>query len=48
MRHFLVVVRGIFLRGAGWEVLKPQIITLYAMGITLLAFATTRFRKTTA
>lgn len=46
MRHFLVVVRGIFLRGAGWEVLKPQIITLYVMGISLLAFATTRFRKT--
>lgn len=48
MRHFLVVVRGIFLRGAGWGVLKVEIITLYVMGIALLAFATTRFRKTTA
>ena len=48
MRHFLIVVRGIFLRGAGWDVLYPQIITLYVMGICLLGFATTRFRKTTA
>jgi ABC-2 type transport system permease protein len=47
MRHFLVVVRGIFLRGAGWEVIGVQIITLYVMGIALLAFAASRFRKTT-
>lgn len=48
MRHFLVVVRGIFLRGAGWDVLHVQIITLYGMGIGLLLFAASRFRKTTA
>ena len=48
MRHFLVIVRAIFLRGAGWDVLQVHIITLYVMGISVLAFATTRFRKTTA
>ena len=48
MRHFLIVVRGIFLRGAGWDVLSPQIITLYAMGIILLTFAASRFHKTNA
>jgi ABC-2 type transport system permease protein len=48
MRHFLIVVRGIFLRGAGWDVLHVQIITLYVMGASLLAFATTRFHKTNA
>jgi ABC-2 type transport system permease protein len=48
MRHFLVVVRGIFLRGAGWEVLHVQIITLYAMGVVLLTFAASRFHKTNA
>jgi ABC-2 type transport system permease protein len=48
MRHFLVVVRGIFLRGADWEILRTQIITLYVMGVILLGFAATRFRKTNA
>ena len=48
MRHFLVVVRSIFLRGGGWDVLHVEIITLYVMGIGLLVFAASRFRKTTA
>jgi ABC-2 type transport system permease protein len=48
MRHFLVVVRSIFLRGGGWEVLSTEIITLYVMGIVVLLFAASRFRKTTA
>ena len=48
MRHFLVVVRGIFLRGAGWEVLHVQIITLYVMGAVVLLYAASRFRKTNA
>ena len=47
MRHFLVVVRAIFLRGAGWDVLRPQIVTLYVMGFAILGFAASRFRKTT-
>jgi ABC-2 type transport system permease protein len=48
IRHYLVIVRGVFLRGAGWSVLFPEILTLLLMGLTLLWFATTRFRKTTA
>ena len=48
IRHYLVVVRGIFLRGAGWEVLRIQILTLLGMGVTVLWYATTRFQKTTA
>lgn len=48
VRHYLVVVRGIFLKGAGWEALWPQITTLAVMGVMVLWFATTRFRKTTA
>jgi ABC-2 type transport system permease protein len=47
MRHFLVVVRAIFLRGAGWDILQPQIVTLYGMGFAILGVAATRFRKTT-
>ena len=48
IRHYLVVVRGIFLKGAGFEVLLPQILTLAVMGTTVLWFATTRVRKTTS
>jgi ABC-2 type transport system permease protein len=47
LRHFLVVIRGVFLRGTGWSVLWPEIVTLFLMGVAALAFATTRFRKTT-
>jgi ABC-2 type transport system permease protein len=47
IRHYLVIVRGIFLRGAGWEIVMPQLLTLFAMGISVLWFATTRFHKTT-
>jgi drug efflux transport system permease protein len=45
--HYLVVVRGVFLKGAGWEILYRQIIVLLVMGVVGLWFATTRFRKTT-
>ena len=48
IRHYLVIVRGVFLRGAGWGILWPQILILLVMGVTLLGFATTRFRKTNA
>jgi ABC-2 type transport system permease protein len=48
LRHFLVVVRGIFLKGAGIAVLWPQLLALAGMGTTLLFVAASRFRKTTA
>jgi len=48
IRHYLVVVRGIFLKGAGFTILWPQILALAVMGTAILLFATTRFRKTTA
>ena len=47
LRHFLVIIRGVFLRGAGWDVLYPQMLTLLLMGLAVLWFATTRFHKTT-
>ena len=46
IRHYLVIVRGVFLRGAGWSVLAPQMLTLAVIGGTVLFFATGRFRKT--
>jgi ABC-2 type transport system permease protein len=48
IRHYLVIVRGVFLRGAGWDALHREILTLLVMGVAVLWFATTRFRKTTA
>jgi len=45
LRHFLEIVRGIFLKGAGIAELWPQFVTLAGMaGIGILA-ATTRFRS---
>jgi ABC-2 type transport system permease protein len=46
IRHYLVVVRGVFLKGAPLSVLWPQIGMLAVMGVTVIWFATTRFRKT--
>jgi len=48
IRHYLVIVRGIFLKGAGLEVLAPQIAVLAFMGVTVLWIAASRLRKTTA
>ena len=48
LRYFLVILRGIFLKGAGAEVLWPQMAALLAMGAATLAAATLRFRKTVA
>jgi ABC-2 type transport system permease protein len=47
LRHFLVVVRGIFLKGAGVDVLWPQLVALAVMGTAILFVAAGRFRKTT-
>jgi ABC-2 type transport system permease protein len=46
IRHYLIVVRAVFLRGAGWSVLAPQLLALAAIGVGVLGFATSRFRKT--
>ncbi len=48
MRHFLEIVRGIFLKGAGPAALWPQFLALLVIGAALLAIATRRFHKTAA
>ena len=45
LRYFLVIVRGIFLKGVGLEVLWPQALALFAWGATVLALATLRSSK---
>jgi ABC-2 type transport system permease protein len=48
LRHFLVVIRGVFLKGVGFEVLWTQLAALLAIGLCVMAFAVARFRKTAA
>ena len=46
MRYVMVILRGIFLKGAGMNILWPQIAALAVMGAATLGFASRRFRKT--
>lgn len=48
LRYFLVIIRGIFLKGVGPEVLWPQMVALAVMGLIVLWMATRRFSKTLA
>ena len=45
LRHFLVIVRGIFLKGVGIEALWPQMASLTVLGICVFAAAIARFKK---
>jgi ABC-2 type transport system permease protein len=45
LRYFLVIVRGIFLKGVGLEVLWPQALALAAWGLAVLTLATLRSSK---
>jgi ABC-2 type transport system permease protein len=45
LRYFLVIVRGIFLKGVGFDVLWPQFAALAAWGMIVLALAAARSRK---
>jgi len=46
MRYFLVVIRGIFLKGVGVEVLWTQLVPLGIIGACVLVMATRRLHKT--
>ena len=48
LRYFLIVIRGIFLKGVGFSVLWPQLLALTIMGLLTLRAASGRFRKTMA
>ena len=48
LRHFLEIVRGIFLKGSGVTELWPQYLALAAIAVGGLGFAIQRFAKTTA
>ncbi|MCF7688451.1 MAG: ABC transporter permease [Cephaloticoccus sp.] len=46
LRYFLIIIRGVFLKGVGFEVLWPQNLALLALGLVVLTFAVSRFHKT--
>jgi ABC-2 type transport system permease protein len=45
LRYFLVIVRGIFLKGIGLDLLWPQVLALAGWGAVVLALAVARSRK---
>lgn len=45
LRYFLVIIRGIFLKGVGLEVLWPQYLALALLGFILFSGAVGRFHK---
>lgn len=47
MRHYLEIVRGIFLKGSGLGLLWPQFLALAGMGVGVLWLAARRFRRLT-
>jgi ABC-2 type transport system permease protein len=46
LRYFIEIVRGIFLKGAGIEVLWPQMLCLAVYGVAVLGLSAARFHKT--
>src|SRR4029453_2667959 len=45
LRYFLVIVRGIFLKGIGLEILWPQALALFTWGMVVLTLASLRASK---
>jgi ABC-2 type transport system permease protein len=46
LRYFLVIIRSIFLKGVGLEILWPHFLALALMAVTMLTLSVRRFRKT--
>lgn len=46
LRYYLVIIRGIFLKGVGLGILWPQLAALAAIGAVVLLVAVGRFKKT--
>jgi ABC-2 type transport system permease protein len=45
LRYFLVIIRGIFLKGSGLDVLWPQMVALLILGTIIITLSALRFRK---
>ncbi len=45
LRFYLIIIRGIFLKGIGLGLLWPSILALFILGISVIVLAVLRFRK---
>lgn len=45
LRYFLVIIRGIFLKGNGIAILWPQMASLFLLGMIVFALSSFRFKK---
>jgi len=48
LRFFLVIIRGLYLKGVGLAVLWPQMLALAIQGVVMISLASSRFKKTMA
>jgi len=48
LRYYLVIIRGVFLKGVGIDILWPEMLGLFLIGSIILLFAVQRFHKTIA
>jgi ABC-2 type transport system permease protein len=46
LRYFLIIIRGVFLKGVGFSILWPEMLGLAILGVITLSLAVSRFRKT--
>ena len=45
LRYFMEIVRGIFLKGAGFSILWPNILALFIYGVAIVSLSAARFHK---
>jgi ABC-2 type transport system permease protein len=45
LRYFVIILRGIFLKGVGLETLWPQAVALFAWGVVILTLSVLRLNK---
>jgi ABC-2 type transport system permease protein len=45
LTYFLKIVRGIILKGVGWEYLWPSLVPLVVFGTVVFSLAVLKFRK---
>jgi ABC-2 type transport system permease protein len=45
LRYYITIVRGVFLKGVGWQALKYNAAILLVYGVLILALAAASFRK---
>jgi ABC-2 type transport system permease protein len=46
LTYFLRVIRGVLLRGTGWDAFWPEAVILAGFSIVLIALSVRRFHKT--